>query len=61
MADILLKLIPADLESGDILNKGWGGGTIYLEILIVRHPRKEDILKQSDNKTALGQPLSTAA
>ena len=28
-----------------------------MEILIVRHPRKEDILKQSDNKTA----LSTAA
>ena len=25
-----------------------------MEILIVRHPRKEDILKQSDNKTALG-------
>lgn len=24
MADILLKLIPADLESGDILNKGVG-------------------------------------
>ena len=25
-----------------------------MEILIVRHPRKEDILKQSDNKTVLG-------
>ena len=25
-----------------------------MEILIVRHPRKEDILKQSDNKTAHG-------
>ena len=25
-----------------------------MEILIVRHPRKEDILKQSDNKTAFG-------
>lgn len=24
MADILLKLMPADLESGDILNKGVG-------------------------------------
>lgn len=24
MADILLKLMPADLESGDILNKGLG-------------------------------------
>ena len=25
-----------------------------MEILIVRHPRKEDILKRSDNKTAYG-------
>ena len=25
-----------------------------MEILIVRYPRKEDILKQSDNKTVLG-------
>ena len=30
MADILLKLIPADLESGDILNKGGGAEVQYI-------------------------------
>ena len=55
MEDILLKLMLADLESGDILNNGVAvGGTIYLEILIVRHPRKEDILKLSDNQNHFG-------
>ena len=49
MKDILLKLMLADLESGTSLTSGVSGGTIYLEILIVRHPGKEDILKLSDN------------
>lgn len=39
----------ADLETATSLTRAAVGGTIYLEILIVRHPWKEDILKLSGN------------